>query len=72
VITADALHTQHDHARHIIAAGGHYLLIAKGNQPTLQRRLKALPWRPARPPSSRSTPSPASHQDGLPTPRSPR
>ncbi|WP_169789220.1 ISAs1 family transposase [Nonomuraea candida] len=47
VITADALHTQHDHARHINAAGGHYLFIVKGNQPTLHRRLKALPWREA-------------------------
>ncbi|NBE98103.1 MULTISPECIES: ISAs1 family transposase [unclassified Nonomuraea] len=47
VITADALHTQHEHARHLIAAGGHYLFIVKGNQPTLQRRLKALPWREA-------------------------
>ncbi|MEW9550647.1 ISAs1 family transposase [Nonomuraea sp. NPDC050783] len=33
VITADALHTQHEHARHINAAGGHYLFIVKGNQP---------------------------------------
>jgi predicted transposase YbfD/YdcC len=47
VVTADALHTQHDHARHVIAAGGHYLFIVKGNQPTLLRRLKALPWREA-------------------------
>ncbi len=47
VITADALHTQHDHAQQIIAAGGHYLFIVKGNQPTLLRRLKALPWREA-------------------------
>ncbi|MFI6991372.1 ISAs1 family transposase [Nonomuraea wenchangensis] len=47
VVTADALHTQHDHARHINAAGGHYLFIVKGNQPTLHRRLKALPWREA-------------------------
>ncbi|MFI7452394.1 ISAs1 family transposase [Nonomuraea sp. NPDC049714] len=47
VITADALHTQHDHAHHINAAGGHYLFIVKGNQPTLHRRLKALPWRKA-------------------------
>ncbi|MEV4571530.1 ISAs1 family transposase [Nonomuraea sp. NPDC049419] len=47
VITTDALYTQHDHAHHIIAAGGHYLFIVKGNQPTLQRRLKALPWREA-------------------------
>ncbi len=46
VITADALHPQHDHTRQI-AAGGHYLFIVKGNQPTLLRRLKALPWREA-------------------------
>ncbi|MGW4426656.1 ISAs1 family transposase [Streptosporangium sp. NPDC004631] len=47
VVTADALHTQQEHARQIIAAGGHYLLIVKGNQPTLHLRLKALPWRAA-------------------------
>jgi predicted transposase YbfD/YdcC len=47
VVTADALHTQAEHARQILAAGGHYLLIVKGNQPTLHRRLKALPWRHA-------------------------
>ncbi|GLW06017.1 hypothetical protein Misp01_11470 [Microtetraspora sp. NBRC 13810] len=47
VVTADALHTQHEHARHIVTAGGHYLLIVKGNQPTLHRRFKALPWREA-------------------------
>jgi hypothetical protein len=28
VITADALHTQHEHARHIIAADGHYLFLS--------------------------------------------
>ncbi|MEU9832584.1 ISAs1 family transposase [Streptosporangium sp. NPDC048047] len=48
VITADALHTQIEHARQIIAAGGHYIFLVKGNQPTLhRRRLKALPWRAA-------------------------
>jgi predicted transposase YbfD/YdcC len=47
VVTADALHTQQEHARQIIAASGHYLFIAKGNQPTLHRRLKTLPWRDA-------------------------
>lgn len=47
VVTADALHTQHEHARQILAAGGHYLFIVKGNQPTLHRRLKTLPWRAA-------------------------
>ncbi|WP_144069959.1 hypothetical protein [Nonomuraea indica] len=120
VITADALRTQHAHAHQIAAADGHYLFIVKGNQPTLLRRLKALPLArsdpqrpyrratarptrdpphedlhrpshlpfphatqaiqanaaapttaPARPPSSRSTPSPASHQAGSPTPSSP-
>ncbi|WP_379498365.1 ISAs1 family transposase [Nonomuraea thailandensis] len=47
VITTDALHTQHDHAHHLVAASGHYLFIIKGNQPTLPRRLKTLPWREA-------------------------
>ena len=47
VVTADALHTQHSHAQQIIKAGGHYLFIVKGNQPTLLSRLKALPWREA-------------------------
>ncbi|MFB9719771.1 hypothetical protein ACFFRU_13695, partial [Planobispora longispora] len=44
---ADALRTQDTHARHLVAAGGHYLFIVKANQPPLQRRLKALPWRQA-------------------------
>ncbi|WP_158578968.1 ISAs1 family transposase [Spongiactinospora rosea] len=47
VITADALHTQHAHARHIVEKGGHYLFLVKGNQPTLHRRLNNLPWREA-------------------------
>jgi predicted transposase YbfD/YdcC len=45
VITTDALHTQHDHARTIVAGGGHYIFIVKANQPTLRRHLKQLPWR---------------------------
>ncbi|GAA3408233.1 hypothetical protein GCM10018952_04630 [Streptosporangium vulgare] len=47
VSTADALHTQHEHARQIVAAGGHYLFIVTDNQSALLRRLKALPWREA-------------------------
>ncbi|MGW0588476.1 ISAs1 family transposase [Streptosporangium sp. NPDC002607] len=43
VVIADALHTQHEHARQIITADGHYLFIVKGKQPTLHRRLKACP-----------------------------
>jgi predicted transposase YbfD/YdcC len=41
---ADAMHTQTDHAQQITARGAHLLLQAKGNQPTLHRQLKALPW----------------------------
>ncbi|NJP98767.1 hypothetical protein HCN51_56710 [Nonomuraea sp. FMUSA5-5] len=47
VVTADALHDQHGHARQVTAAGGHQLFIVKGNQPPLLCRLKALPWREA-------------------------
>ncbi|MFC0862703.1 ISAs1 family transposase [Sphaerimonospora cavernae] len=40
VITADAMHTQHEHARHILARGGHYIFIVKANQPSLCRCLR--------------------------------
>jgi predicted transposase YbfD/YdcC len=45
LITADAAHTNRDHADYLHEHGGHYLLTAKGNQPTLLRRLRALPWK---------------------------
>jgi hypothetical protein len=45
VITADALHTQVDHARWLVERGAHYLAIVKANQPGLLGRLEALPWR---------------------------
>jgi predicted transposase YbfD/YdcC len=45
VVTADAMHTQKEHARYLVAGrGAHYLLIVKGNQPSLQAQLRALPW----------------------------
>lgn len=44
LISADALHTQRGHARYLRERGGHYLLTVKANQPTLLRRLRALPW----------------------------
>ncbi|MFI7020727.1 ISAs1 family transposase, partial [Streptomyces sp. NPDC050164] len=44
VVTADAMHTQRGHARHIIAAGGHYLLVVKGNQKKLRKQIQRLPW----------------------------
>jgi predicted transposase YbfD/YdcC len=45
VVTADALHTQREHARWLVEdkqAG--YLFTVKKNQPRLYRQLKALPW----------------------------
>jgi predicted transposase YbfD/YdcC len=39
IITADALHTQQDFCRKVTQLGGEYLLIAKGNQPTLAEDL---------------------------------
>ncbi|MFF3920202.1 ISAs1 family transposase [Streptomyces sp. NPDC001852] len=44
VVTADAMHTQREHAHHIVAAGGHYLLVVKGNQQKLRKQIKRLPW----------------------------
>jgi predicted transposase YbfD/YdcC len=45
LITADAAHTNRHHADYLHERGGHYLLCAKLNQPTLLRRLRALPWK---------------------------
>jgi len=44
LLTADALHTQRGHADYLHARGGHYLLIAKANQPRLHAQLAGLPW----------------------------
>jgi predicted transposase YbfD/YdcC len=38
--TLDALHTQRRLADQILAAGGHYLMVVKGNQPTLYREIE--------------------------------
>jgi predicted transposase YbfD/YdcC len=44
VVTADALHTQREHADYLTGRGAHYIVIAKANQPNLHQQLKALPW----------------------------
>ena len=44
IVTADALHTQRAHASYLREHGGNYVLIAKGNQPTLFAALDDLPW----------------------------
>jgi predicted transposase YbfD/YdcC len=44
IVTADALHTQRGHVDYLSGRGAHWLLTVKGNQPTLLRQLRALPW----------------------------
>lgn len=45
VITLDAMHTQDDTAKAILAAGADYVFTVKANRPTLLKALKALPWK---------------------------
>jgi predicted transposase YbfD/YdcC len=44
VVTVDAMHTQTETAEQITAAGGEYVFTVKGNQPTLFKACKQLPW----------------------------
>ncbi|MFE1382963.1 ISAs1 family transposase [Streptomyces sp. NPDC058740] len=45
-VTADALHTQRDHAPFLVEErNAHYLLVVKANQPEPHRRLRSLPWK---------------------------
>ncbi|MGW2207553.1 ISAs1 family transposase [Streptomyces sp. NPDC001774] len=46
VVTADALHTQREHAKWLVEVKkAHYLMVVKGNQPNLHAAIKALPWK---------------------------
>ncbi|MER6076280.1 ISAs1 family transposase [Streptomyces sp. NPDC001817] len=46
--TADALHTQREHAKWLAEAkNAHYLMVVKGNQPNLHAALKTPPWKEA-------------------------
>ena len=44
IITADALHTQDEHARYLHRRCAHYVFIVKGNRPRLHQQLAGLPW----------------------------
>jgi predicted transposase YbfD/YdcC len=45
VVTADAMHTQRDHADYLISVkNAAHICIVKRNQPGLYRQLKSLPW----------------------------
>ena len=46
IFTMDALHTQRETAQTIDDGGGDYVMIAKGNQPTLQNEIETLFARP--------------------------
>jgi hypothetical protein len=46
VITADAMHTQREHARFLVSdKKAHYILVVKKNQPSLYAQVKNLLWR---------------------------
>jgi predicted transposase YbfD/YdcC len=46
VVTADAIHTQREHADWLVTQKhAAYVLIVKANQPTLHHQLASLPWR---------------------------
>jgi predicted transposase YbfD/YdcC len=56
VITADALHTQREHAEFLVTdKKAHYILVVKRNQPGLHAQLARLPWK--------SVPVAARHRD---------
>jgi predicted transposase YbfD/YdcC len=44
LIVADALHAQVGHATDLHQRGAHLMVTVKGNQPTVLRQLKTLPW----------------------------
>ncbi|MEV4076655.1 ISAs1 family transposase [Nonomuraea fuscirosea] len=49
VVTADALHTQRDHARFLVKEkNAHFIFVVKKNQPSLYHQLKQLLWRQVR------------------------
>ncbi|GAA2123810.1 ISAs1 family transposase [Streptomyces synnematoformans] len=48
VITADALHAEHDHASYLHERGAHYPAVVKRNHPTLHERTCRLTWRDIR------------------------
>ncbi|WP_053730700.1 ISAs1 family transposase [Streptomyces sp. WM6378] len=45
VVTADALHTQHDHGAHLISRGAHYVAVVKKSHPGLYAQVGKPPWR---------------------------
>lgn len=44
IITADALHTQREHATYLHGRGAHYVLTVKENQRALRKRISSQTW----------------------------
>jgi predicted transposase YbfD/YdcC len=44
VVTADALHTQHDHGAYLTSRGAHYVAVVKKNHPGLYAQVRKLSW----------------------------
>ncbi|MFJ2095335.1 ISAs1 family transposase [Streptomyces sp. NPDC087901] len=44
VVTADALHTQHDHGAYLTRRGAYYVAVVKKNHPGLYAQVTGLPW----------------------------
>ncbi|MFG2629691.1 ISAs1 family transposase [Streptomyces sp. NPDC048473] len=44
VVTADALHSRHHHARYLRDRQAHYIAVIKANHLILHDRLRKLPW----------------------------
>ena len=44
VVTADALHTQREHAEYLHTRGAHYVLTVKNNQRALRNRISSQTW----------------------------
>jgi predicted transposase YbfD/YdcC len=58
IFTMDALLTQRALAQQIVAGGGDYVMLAKGNQPTLEQDIATVFTAPPSLGSSASTPAP--------------
>ena len=86
IVTADALHTRGKTAQIIVEGGGDYILLLKGNQPSIacvkktaacpQSRLSAKPRHPAQHPAGRDprgqrARQPSRHPGILPRPQVP-
>jgi len=64
VVTADALHTQVDHANYIVEEReADYLFTVKGNQPTLLKDIEAIDMEDFSPSAHRDGKGPRAHRD---------